>query len=114
MAVDGKAFRYPGEIPAKDFFQQFIGVFEAKEWLGTNLRIRHRGRRYRIVCSEREFLAYRINEDCGIAPGIPGWPVCMVNESRILEDAHMTAFESAEPCAYEWLVHLADGAVEIY
>jgi hypothetical protein len=107
------AFLHPAEISPKDFFQQFIYVFERKGWLHANLRIRHKGRRYRILCSGTEFLAYRINDNCGITPGIPGWPVCMINHERIIEDAHMSAFESTEPCAYEWLVHLADGAVEI-
>ncbi len=113
MEADSKAFRNPDEIPVKDFFAQFISVFMDKKWLNRNLRIVHRGRRYRIWCSEREFLAYRINGDCGIPPGFPGWPVCMINQNRIIEDAHVQAFESTEPCAYEWLVHLADKAVEI-
>lgn len=113
MGLDSKAFRHPGEISTTDFFKQFVFVFEYRSWLNRDLRIRHRDRRYRILCSEREFLAYRINGDCGIPPGIPGWPVCMINQHRILEDAHMSAFESTEPCAYEWLLHLADGAVEI-
>jgi hypothetical protein len=107
------AFLYPAEISPKDFFQQFIDVFERKGWLNVNLRIRHKGRRYRVLCSAKEFLAYRINENCGITPGIPGWPVCMINHERIIEDAHMSAFVSDEPCAYEWLVHLADSKVEI-
>ena len=105
-------FRDPFEISPKDFMQRFIDVFQSKGWLNRSIRIRHRGRRYRILCSEKEFLAYRINDNCGISPGIPGWPVCMINHERIIEEEHMSAFESVEPSAYEWLLHIADGKVE--
>jgi hypothetical protein len=113
MKEGNNMFRYPDELSPKDFLQQFIDVFESKGWLNRNLRIRHRSRSYRILCSEKEFLVYRINDNCGIPPGIPGWPVCIINHERIIEDAHMSAFESTELGAYEWLIHLADSAVEI-
>ena len=112
MEEGNVAFLNPAEISPKEFFKQFIDVFERKGWLNVNLRIRHKSRRYRILCSGKEFMAYRINDNCFITPGIPGWPVCMINHERIVEDTHMT-FESPEPCAYEWLVHLAGSAVEI-
>jgi len=107
------AFGHPAEISTRDFFKQFIDVFERKGWLNVNLCIRHKGRRYRILCDENEFQAYRINENCGITPGIPGWPVCMNNHENVIEDKHMSKFESDEPSAYEWLVHFADSTVEI-
>ncbi len=112
MGEGNASFLHPAEISPGDFFQQFIDVFECKGWLNVNLRIRHKGRRYSIFCSREKFMAYRINDNCGIPPGSPGWPVCTINHERILEDTHM-AFESTEPCAYEWLVHLAGGTVEI-
>jgi hypothetical protein len=111
---EGKTvFRYPAETSPKDFMQQFVDVFQSKGWLNRNLRIRHCGRKYRIICSEKEFLAYHINENCGISPGIPGWPVCMVNHERIIEDGHMSVFESSEPGSYEWLLYLASGNIEV-
>jgi len=113
MEAHATPFRYPHEISAEDFLAQFVSVFGERKWLGKSLCVSHRGKRYRIWCSEREFLAYRINNDCGVPPGFPGWPVCMVNTRRVIEDAHIQAFESHEPCAYEWLVHLADGEIEI-
>ena len=45
-------------------------------------------------------------------PGIPGWPVCMIDHERIMGDTHIT-FECTKPCAYDWLAYLAGSAIEI-
>ncbi len=64
------------------------------------------------VYEKKGFMAYRINDNCGITLGIPRWPVCMIKHERVIEDARM-AFESTEHSAYEWSVHLAGSTVEI-
>ena len=86
-----------------DVLQKFVGIFEEKGWLNQTLRIKHRDRRYRICCTEGEFLAYRINDHCSVLPGFPGWSVCIVTQEQIVEDADMSAFSSSEPSAREWL-----------
>ncbi len=96
----------PGDSQGKrppDVLQKFVGIFEEKGWLNQTLRIKHRDRRYRICCTEREFLAYRINDHCSVLPGFPGWSVCIVNHEQIVEDSDMSAFSSSEPSAHEWL-----------
>ena len=96
-----------------DVLQKFVGVFASKGWLNQTLRIKHHDRRYRICCSEREFFAYRINDHCGVSPGFPGWPVCIVTHDQIIEDSDMSAFASTEPSAHDWLRCIAEGDFEL-
>jgi len=95
-----------------DILGQFVEVFSSKGWLNRNLRIRRLDARYRIFCSEVEFMVFRINDNCGVSPGIPGWPVCVVNRERVMEDEHLSGFVSAEPSAHEWLTSLTRGNIE--
>lgn len=97
----------------KDVLQSFVGIFEGKGWLNQTLRIKHRDRRYRICCTEREFLAYRINDHCSVLPGFPGWSVCIVNSDQIVEDSEMSRFSSSEPSAHEWLRCIAEEDFEL-
>ena len=113
MKAGNTSFRDPQEKKPMDVFQKFVGVFESKGWLNQTLRIKHRDRRYRICCSEREFFAYRINDHCGVLPGFPGWPVCIVTHDQIIEDSDMSAFASTEPSAHDWLRCIADGDFEL-
>jgi hypothetical protein len=83
--------------------QEFIDCFTEKGWLNQVLRIQRGDRRYRIFCNETGFFAYRINENHGISPGIPGWPVCLVTAERILDDSAPSKFSSSEPEVREWL-----------
>jgi len=96
-----------------DVLQKFVGIFESKGWLNQTLRIKHRDRRYRICCTEREFLAYRINDHCSVLPGFPGWSVCIVTHDQIVEDSDMSAFSSSEPNAHEWLRCIAEEDFEL-
>ncbi len=93
-------------------FQQFVSLFESKGWLNQTLRIKYRDRKYRICCNALEFFAYRINDHWGASHGHPGWPVCIVNPHQIIEDSHMSAFESTEPTAQGWFRCLAEGDFE--
>ena len=97
-----------GEENPMDVLRKFVGVFASKGWLNQTLRIEHRDRRYRIICSESEFFAYRINDYCGISPGFPGWPVCIVTPNQVIEDSDLSPFASTEPSAQDWLHCIAD------
>lgn len=101
------------EITPVDLLKQFISVFKVKGWLDRNVRIKHRNRKYRIYCTELEFFVYRINDHCGISPGIPGWPVCIVKNDKILNDSEMSTLASTEPSARDWLRCLADNDFEL-
>lgn len=84
MKEGNTPFQDPVEKKPMDVMQKFIDVFASKGWLKQTIRIKHRDRRYRIFCSEREFFAYRINDNCGISPGYPGWPICIVTHDKII------------------------------
>jgi hypothetical protein len=103
MTLGNTPFRYPPEKNPADVLQKLVSVFARKGWLNQTLRIKHHGRKYRICCSEKEFFAYRINDYCGISPGFPGWPVCMVTHHQIIEDSDMSPFASTEPTTHDWL-----------
>ena len=93
----------PAEKKPIYFLQKLAGAFSSRGWLNKTLRIRHRNRRYRISCSEDKFFAYRINDNCGVSPGFPGWPVCIITRDQLIDDANMSTFATAEPSANEWL-----------
>jgi hypothetical protein len=107
------SFGCPTETSPSDILGQFVEVFASKGWLNRNLRIRRQNLKYRIFCSEAEFMVFRINDNCGVSPGIPGWPVCVVNRERIVEDEHLSGFASTEPSAYEWLTSFSTGNFEL-
>jgi hypothetical protein len=96
-----------------DVLRKFITIFTTKGWLNQGLRIMHRDRRYRIYCSESEFLAYRIKDHCNGSRGFPGWFVCSVTQDPIIEDASMCTFTSDEPSVNEWLCCITEGRFEI-
>jgi len=91
-----------GQRPV-DVLQQFVDVFAAKGWLNQGLRILHQEKRYRVFCSETEFIAQRINDNCGLSWGFPCWAVCIVTQDQIIEDSRMSGFASMEPGVHEWL-----------
>ena len=96
-----------------EVLEKFVAIFESKGWLNQTLRIKHCEKRYRICCTEREFLAYRINDHCSVLPGFPGWSVCIVTQDQIVEDSDMSAFPSSEPSAHDWLRCVAENNFEL-
>ncbi|MGD0231614.1 MAG: hypothetical protein ABSC19_14890 [Syntrophorhabdales bacterium] len=93
--------------------RQFVGLFDERGWLRCNLKIRYQGISYRIFCSETEFLAYRINDNPCVPPGVPGWPVCMVRQDEVFHDSELCTFPSPEPGPRDWLRCMADGDFEV-
>ena len=86
-----------------DVLQNFVTVFAGRGLLEQTVRIRYRDRKYRVFCSDSEFFAYRINDNYGISPGFPGWPVCHVTHEGIIEDSEIAEFASGEPSVGDWL-----------
>jgi len=101
-----------GQRP-EDLLRQFVDVFAGKGWLNQGLRIIHQEKRYRVFCSEEEFIAQRINDNCGLSWGFPCWTVCMVTPDQIIEDSRMSGFPSMEPGVHDWLRCLAKGDFKI-
>jgi len=113
MKRGNRPFCGPQEEKSADVLQKLVGAFSNKGWLNQTLRIKHRDRRYRICCSAREFFAYRINDHCGVSPGLPGWAVCIVTPDEMIEDSDMSAFASTEPSAHDWLRCIDEGNFEL-
>ena len=113
MKRGNRPFCDPAEEKPVDVLQKLVGAFSNKGWLNQTLRIKHRDRRYRICCSEKEFFAYRINDHCGVAPGFPGWAVCIVTHDQMIEDSDMSANASVEPMTHDWLRCIAEGDFEL-
>lgn len=113
MKATKKNIRDPAGRNASDVLQAFIGVFESRGWLNQTIRIRRHERRYRISCTETGFVAYRINDHCGVSPGIPGWPICFVTQDHIMEDSDMSKFASNEPSVLDWLRFITESDLEL-
>ncbi len=111
--AENKHFEYTEEMQPGDILQKFIDIFSNKGWLNQTIRIKHRNRKYSVLCSEKTFIAYRINDNWGVPPGIPGWPVCIIDQDQIVEDAGLPASIRKEPDAYDWLCCIADGDFEM-
>jgi hypothetical protein len=114
---DGKMENKPfpgaaGNMPI-DILQEFVCAFARKGWLNHALRIMHRDRRYRIFCSETEFIAHRINDNCAVSWGFPCWAVCIVTQDQIIEDSDLSGFASIEPGVQDWLRCIAEGDFQI-
>lgn len=58
-----------------------LGVF------GQKLSLELNGAEYFIICDHQAFLVYRINENCGMPPGVPGWPVCLVTNHTVVDES---------------------------
>jgi hypothetical protein len=112
MKAKNTTLQDPAEKDPKDALQELVGIFAGKGWLNQTIRIKHRDRRYRIYCSEKEFFAYRINDNCGVSPGFPGWLVCIVTGDHIIDDAKMCAFPSTEPSTRDWVRCITEGDFE--
>jgi hypothetical protein len=96
-----------------DCLQRFVGVFGERGWLNRSFRIMHRERKYRVFCSETQFIAQRIPDQGDIPWGFPCWVVCLVNPDQIIGEPDLSAFGSAEPTVQDWLRALADGDFKV-
>ena len=74
-----------------DVLLKFIEVFRGKGWLNKKLRIKYQNKRYWISCNEERFFAYEINDNCGLGPGVPGWPVCLVENDYVYDESEISA-----------------------
>ncbi|MFP3867563.1 MAG: hypothetical protein ACLFUU_05295 [Desulfobacteraceae bacterium] len=75
----------PEDSPAQ-LFRQIQNLFRRLGIFGQKLPLEFEGGKYLISCDERAFLVYRINEQSGVPPGIPGWPVCLVTAETVVDE----------------------------
>ena len=103
----------PGGMKPAEVLQQFIAVFADKGWINQSIRIKYGVGYYRVLCDENGFIAYRVNDNWGISHGAPGWPVCIIDQNRIVENMHMSQLAPTEPSALDWLNCLVNGNIEV-
>ena len=96
-----------------DVLHNLVEVFASKDWLNKSLRIRYRNKRYRISCNEEMFLAYQINDNCGLGPGVPGWPVCMIGKDYVYDEPGIPHLASTWLNMHDWLNVIIDQNFEL-
>lgn len=104
---------YVQEQSSRDVLQKLIGIFTSKSWFNKNLRIKYQNKRYWISCSEERFFTYRINENCGLSPGVPGWPVCIIKKDYIYDESGILDFTPTALNIHDWLNIMATQNFEV-
>ena len=92
---------------------KFIEIFRGKGWLNKKLGIKYQNKRYWISCNEERFFAYEINDNCGLGPGVPGWPVCLVETDYVYDESEISALTSTKLDTDDWLNIIASQKFEL-
>ena len=111
--MDNQPRQYPGSDNPIDVLRQFAGIFRDRGWLNNEFRIRYRDKRYWVSCNEERFFAYRINENCGLSPGVPGWPVCMVCQDYLFDESGISDLTPTRLSTQDWLSIMANNDFEL-
>jgi len=96
-----------------EVLRQFVAFFNGKGWLNQKVAIRSGGISYLLFCDESRFFAYRMNDNWGVPPGVPGWPVCLVTSDHVFHDRRTCASPASEPSPLEWLRRLMENDFEV-
>jgi hypothetical protein len=92
---------------------KLIEIFTGRGWLNRNLRIKYQNKRYLISCSEERFFVYQINENCGLSPGVPGWPVCIIEKDYIYDESEIPDLTFTALNIHDWLNIMATQNFEV-
>jgi hypothetical protein len=104
---------YIPEQSPRDVLQKLIEIITSKGWLNEDFKIKYQNKRYRISCNEEMFFAYQINEYCGLGPGVPGWPVCIVKKDYIYDESGIIDPTSTTLNIHDWLNIMATQTFEV-
>jgi len=96
-----------------DILHKFIEIFDSKGWLNKKLSIKYPNKRYRVSCNEERFFAYQINECCGLGPGVPGWPVCLIRKDYVYDESETHDLTSTKLNLHDWLNIIANQNLEL-
>jgi hypothetical protein len=53
---------------------------------GSPLTLTHKGEKYLVTCDDWGFAVYRVLDQGHVAPGRPGWPVCLVTAEAVVDE----------------------------
>ena len=104
---------YLQEKSPRDVLHKLIEVFTSKGWLNKKLRIKYQNKKYWISCSEERYFAYRINENCCLGPGVPGWPVCIISEDYVYDESGIPDLAATKLNMHDWLNIIANQNFEL-
>jgi hypothetical protein len=90
-------------IQPSEVLQQFKTLFALNGWTDQPLKIKYQNKNYRILCNDRVFMAYRVNDSLDSLKGISGWPVCIVDKDQIIDDSQLSGLGYEEPAVNDWL-----------
>lgn len=111
--MENESRQHPREKSSTDVWRQLTGIFASRGWLNKELRIRYQDKGYWISCNEERFFAYRINENGGLGPGVPGWPVCIIGQDYVFDESEMSALTSPRLSMHDWLNIIANDNFEL-
>ncbi|MBI2919368.1 MAG: hypothetical protein HYY01_15455 [Chloroflexi bacterium] len=115
--MDNVHHSHPEEGAA--YLSQLASLFASKGWLNQRLRISYQDQDYWLSCTSESFCAYLVNQDGGISPGAPGWPVCMVTKAHVFDESDRSVRSvgsdllSSSPRAQDWLAIMSNGSFKM-
>lgn len=92
---------------------KLIELFTSLGLINKKVKIKHQDQDYWIFCNEEKFLAYKINENCGISPGLPGWPVCIIREDYVFDESAVPELTFTNLKMHDWLSIIANQEFEL-
>ena len=105
--------RHLQEDNSCDIVHKFIEIFDSKGWLNQKLRTKYQNKRYWASCDKEKFFAYRINENCGLGPSVPSWPVCLIRKGYVYDKSEKPDFTSLKLNMHDWLYIVASNKFEL-
>ena len=111
--MDSEHYQHPLDKSQTDLLYRFAEIFRCRDRLNKKITIRYSDKMYIISCNEEQFLAYRINEDCGLHPGIPGWPVCIVSRDHLFDESGISDPMSSKLSIHDWLNIITNDDLEL-
>jgi hypothetical protein len=69
-----------------ELLQRLQDLFRDWGLFGARLTLTHERRQYLVCCDAQAFTVYRLVTHGHIAPGRPGWPVCLVTADAIIDE----------------------------
>ncbi len=104
---------YLQEKSPRDVLRKLIEISASKGRLNKKLRIKYQNKRYWTSHSEEGFFAYQINENCGLGPGAPGWPVYIIRKDYVYGESGIPDLTSTKLNRHDWLNIIANQNFEL-
>ena len=61
----------------------------------------------------RMVFAYQLNENCGLGPGVPGWPVGIIEKDNIYDESETLGLTFTALNIHDWLNIMATQDFEV-